>query len=50
MTENEKKLLKALKDILEWYAMAEAPVSLALQRMHNAEVVVKEIEAEHGPG
>lgn len=50
MTKNEKKLLQALKDILEWYRMAEAPVSLALQRMHNAEVVVMEVEAEaeHG--
>ena len=50
MTENEKRLMKALKDILEWYTMAEAPVSLALQRMHNAEVLVKEMEEEHGQG
>lgn len=48
MTENEKKLLKALKDIVEWYGMAEAPVSLALQRIHNAKVVIKEVEDEQG--
>lgn len=44
MSETEKKLLKALKDLVEWYHLAEAPVSLALQRIYNAEQVIKEVE------
>lgn len=44
MTETEKKLLDALKALVEWYEMPEVMVSVGVQRFSQAKALIKEVE------
>lgn len=41
---NEQRLLKALKDIVEWYKTPDVPVSMGINLIGRAEALVREIE------
>lgn len=43
---NEERLLKALKDIVKWYATPDTPVSLGISLIGRAEALIKEIESD----
>lgn len=44
MTENEKKLLDALKALVEWYETPEVMVSVGVQRFSQAKALIKVVE------